>query len=257
MNNMIVRDYSEKFCISGRILHGKLEIKTDYRHWFPRVVEYGFTEGQDFNTVKNDRVQNEGNREVMREIIDHTLTLDMAKHLCMIQRTPIGMQMRNKLIEIENSWNSPERVLARALQISQRINEDMKLKLDANEGTIKQLETKVKEDAQKVLFAECVTTANTCILINELAKYLNQNGVAVGQNRLFQYLREDGFLCKAKGELFNLPTQKSLDLKVLNIKESSILQNGEILTRRTPVVTGKGQLYLLNCYIKKLGRKGA
>ena len=99
-----------KKVVVGRELHEKLKIKTEYKDWFPRMCEYGFTEGKDFNSLKNERVQNEGGREVHREIIDHILTLDMAKELCMIQRTPEGRAIRQKLIELDDDISalSPE-----------------------------------------------------------------------------------------------------------------------------------------------------
>lgn len=78
--------------VSGRELHKGLEVKTAYKDWFPRMCEYGFTEGVDFNPLKFEQVQIEGNRSVSREIIDHQLTIDMAKELCMLQRSDKGKE---------------------------------------------------------------------------------------------------------------------------------------------------------------------
>lgn len=123
--------------VSGRSLHAALEVKTEYRHWFPRMCEYGFTEGEDFNPVKIDRIQEEGGRFVSRAITDHQLTVDMAKQLCMLQRSEKGMQFRKYFIEIERRWNNPEAIMARALQIAngkvealQAANEEMKPKAE-------------------------------------------------------------------------------------------------------------------------------
>jgi len=102
--------------VSGRELHKGLEVKTAYKDWFPRMCEYGFTEGVDFNPLKFEQVQIEGNRSVSREIIDHQLTIDMAKELCMIQRSDKGKEYRQYFIECEKAWNSPEAIMARALQ---------------------------------------------------------------------------------------------------------------------------------------------
>ena len=109
---------SEKPTVSGRELHTALMIETPYLKWFPRMCEYGFVEGTDFNLDKNVRVQIEGKRSVSREFIDHQLTIDMAKELCMIQRSEIGKKCREYFLEIEKKWNSPDAVIARALLIA-------------------------------------------------------------------------------------------------------------------------------------------
>nr|DAP95560.1 MAG TPA: hypothetical protein [Caudoviricetes sp.] len=104
--------------ISGRELHAKLEIDTPYHKWFPRMCEYGFTEGADFNMDKNVRVQKEGDREVSREVTDHQLTIDMAKEICMLQRSEQGKAVRRYLLDIERQWNTPEAVMSRALRLA-------------------------------------------------------------------------------------------------------------------------------------------
>ena len=104
--------------VSGRELHAALMIDTPYHKWFPRMCEYGFAEGIDFNSDKNVRVQIEGSRSVSREVTDHQLTIDMAKELCMIQRTEIGKRCREYFLNLEKQWNSPDAVMARALQIA-------------------------------------------------------------------------------------------------------------------------------------------
>ena len=106
-------DNPERPTVSGRELHEFLEVNTPYRIWFPRMVEYGFTEGEDFNPYKNVRVQSEGNREVERTIDDHQLTIPMAKELCMIQRNERGKQARQYFLAVEAQWNSPEAVMRR------------------------------------------------------------------------------------------------------------------------------------------------
>lgn len=121
MDELIKINYdSDKPTILGRDLHELLEVKTAYKDWFPRMVEYGFTEGVDFNPLKIERVQMEGTRYVTREMQDHQLTIDMAKEICMLQRTEKGKQARQYFIQIEKDWNSPERVLERARRIEDR-----------------------------------------------------------------------------------------------------------------------------------------
>ncbi len=121
MNELIKVTYdNDRPVVSARELHDFLEVGADYRHWFPRMCEYGFTAGVDFNPVKIDRVQMEGNRTVNREVDDAALTIDMAKEICMIQRSEKGKQARQYFIQLEKDWNSPEKVMARALDIAHR-----------------------------------------------------------------------------------------------------------------------------------------
>ena len=121
MNELIKVTYdNDRPVVSARELHGFLEVETPYRIWFPRMQEYGFTEGTDFNPYKNVRVQMEGNRTVNREIDDAALNIDMAKEICMIQRSEKGKIARQYFIQLEKDWNSPEKVMARALDIAHR-----------------------------------------------------------------------------------------------------------------------------------------
>lgn len=114
--------------VSARELHDFLEVETPYRIWFPRMQEYGFTEGSDFNPYKNVRVQMEGNRTVNREVDDAALTIDMAKEICMIQRSEKGKQARQYFIQLEKDWNSPEKVMARALNIAHKQLKSLQVK---------------------------------------------------------------------------------------------------------------------------------
>lgn len=121
MNEILVihDDTSPDYPINGRELHEQLGVETKYKDWFPRMCECGFTEGVDFNSLKNERVQIEGTRQVKREVTDHMLTLSMAKEICMLQRNDAGRAIRRYLIEVENAWNSPEQIMSRALRIAE------------------------------------------------------------------------------------------------------------------------------------------
>lgn len=103
----------------------------------------------------------------------------------------------------------------------------------------------------KIIFADAVSASKTTILIGELAKLLKQNGIEIGQNRMFTYLRENGFLISRKGSDFNMPTQKSMELDLFEIKETSITHSdGHITVSKTSKVTGKGQQYFINKFLK-------
>jgi anti-repressor protein len=241
MNELIKITYNnDRPAVSARDLHDFLEVKTAYKDWFPRMCEYGFTEGEDFNPLKIERVQNEGERIVARTVDDAVLTIDMAKELCMIQRNEKGKQARQYFLQIEKDWNSPEKVMARALQIAG--------------DKLKRLESKVEADAPKVLFADAVSASKTSILVGELAKLLKQNGVDIGQHRLFRWMRENGYLIRRNGTDFNMPTQKSMDLGLFTVKETAITHSdGTVTVSKTTKVTGKGQQYFIQ---KFLGEEG-
>lgn len=233
MNDLIRVDYSgEKPAVSARELHEFLEVSTDFRHWFQRMCEYGFADGEDYRTFLTDRV--DGLPGKPRH--DAAVTIDMAKEICMLQRNEKGKMARQYFLQLERDWNSPEKVMARALQIADR--------------RIKKLESKVQADAPKVLFADSVAASTSTILISELAKILRQNGVNTGEKRLFRWMRENGYLVKRNGTDYNMPTQMSMELGILKVKETVVCHSdGHTSISKTPKVTGKGQTYFLNKFL--------
>ena len=240
-NELIKIDYttSDRPTVLGRDLHAMLEVEARYNDWFPRMCEYGFEEGKDFYSFLSKTP--EGGRPKQ----EHQLTIAMAKELCMLQRTEKGKQCRQYFIQVEEAWNTPEQVMARALQMANRMVD--KLKKDNA-----YLLEKAEADAPKVLFADAVAASHTSILIGDLAKLIRQNGVEVGQNRLFQWLRDNGYLCST-GERYNLPTQKSMELKLFEVKETTISNpDGSIRITRTTKVTGKGQAYFVNKFLARV-----
>ena len=226
----------ERITVSARDLHEFLEVETPYRIWFPRMCEYGFESGRDFNPYKNVRVQNEGGRSVSREVEDAAITVEMGKEICMLQRTEKGKLARQYFIQLEKAWNSPEQVMARALQI-------------ANDRVAK-LQEQIEQDAPAVRFANAITSSDTNILVRELAKILTQNGFPIGGNRLFELLRNDGYLIKT-GSDYNLPTQKAAELGLFFIKESPRISKEGAVIDRTVMVTPKAQKYFINKYAPK------
>ena len=132
-------------------------------------------------------------------------------------------------------------------------------------ASLKWLQSKVDEQARqlkaqegKVLFANAVESAKTSILVGDLAKILKGNGIDIGQKRLFAWLREHGWLIKAKGSSWNMPTQKSMDLGLFEIKETTVTHaDGHTTVNKTPKVTGKGQTYFTNLFLKPTLEAGA
>lgn len=108
MNNLLKVNYeTDQPTVSARDLYEQLHIKTRFNDWFPRMCEYGFQNGVDFNLLKIEQVQTEGTREVKRDITDYNISIDMAKQICMIQRSPEGKQIRQYFLDLEKAWNTP------------------------------------------------------------------------------------------------------------------------------------------------------
>ena len=229
---------SEQPTVLGRDLHEALEVNTPYDKWFPRMCEYGFTDGKDYSTFLSDRIDGKAGKPRT----DHQLTIPMAKEICMLQRTEKGKMFRAYFIQIEEQWNTPEAVMSRALRMANK-------KLDELKHINIRLEEKIEQDKPKVLFADAVATADTSILVGDMAKLLKQNGVDIGQKRLFDWLRNKGYLIK-RGLSKNMPTQKSMDLKLFEVKERAINNpDGTIRVTRTTKVTGAGQRYFINKFL--------
>lgn len=239
MNELIKITYNnDRPAVSARDLHDFLEVGARFNDWFPRMCEYGFTEGEDYYSFLSNRA--DGLSGKPRQ--DAVLTIDMAKELCMIQRNEKGKQARQYFLQIEKDWNSPEKVMARALQIAG--------------DKLKRLESKVEADAPKVLFADAVSASKTSILVGELAKLLKQNGVDIGQHRLFRWMRENGYLIRRNGTDFNMPTQKSMDLGLFTVKETAITHSdGTVTVSKTTKVTGKGQQYFIQKFLCEEGAR--
>ena len=223
--------------VSARELHEQLHIKTAFKDWFPRMCEYGFEEGKDFCSKLSETSENGG-----RPSKDADISVDMAKQICMIQRTPEGKQCRQYLLDLEKAWNTPEQVMARALKIANRTID-----------SLKEHNTKLVEDCERMkpkeIFADAVATSHTSILIGDLAKLICQNGYEIGQKRMFIWLRENGYLIKS-GNSRNIPTQRYIEQGLFEIKESNVLNpDGSVRITRTTKVTGKGQVYFVNKFL--------
>ncbi|HEM5651230.1 TPA: phage antirepressor KilAC domain-containing protein [Streptococcus suis] len=230
--NVNVNDNQEPV-VSGRQLHEALGVNSNYTTWFDRMTEYGFTENEDYVLLSNfgNQTGRGGHNKV-----DHIIKLDMAKEIAMIQRTERGKQVRQYFIQIEKDFNSPEKIMARALLLADK--------------KVHQLEAQIEADKPKVLFADAVSASHSSILVGDLAKLISQNGFKIGANRLFAWLRENGYLIKRKGSDWNMPTQKSMELGLFEIKETTITHaDGHISISKTVKVTGKGQQYFINKFL--------
>lgn len=141
---------------------------------------------------------------------------------------------------------SDDELLSKALLVAHN-------KIAERDKIIEQKQARIEQMKPKAIFADAVATSRTSILIGDLAKLICQNGYQIGQKRLFEWLRNNGYLCKRKGTQWNMPTQKSMELGLFEVKESvHVNSNGCNIVTRTPKATGKAQIYFVN---KFLGRE--
>lgn len=240
MNVLIPINYDgEQPTVSARALHTGLGIRSNFTTWFDRMCEYGFTEVDYKKCFPNlESGCNGGQNRV-----DYLISVDMAKQICMIQRSPEGKRIRQYFIDLEKAWNTPEQIMARALKMADKEID----KLKSNNAVLLEDVQRMKP---KEIFADAVSASHTSILVGELAKLLKQNGVETGQRRLFTWLRNNGYLIRRDGADRNMPTQKSMELGLFEIKETTISNpDGSVRISKTPKVTGKGQQYFINKFL--------
>lgn len=234
MDNLIPVNYeTDQPCVSARDLYEQLNIKTAFKDWFPRMCEYGFEEGKDFCSKMSESTGGRPSK-------DADISIDMAKQICMIQRSPEGKQIRQYFLDLEKAWNTPEQIFARALKMADRTID----KLKTEKAALIEDNERMKP---KEIFADAVTASKDSILIGDLAKILKQKGIDIGQNRLFQKLRDNGYLIQRRGPSWNMPTQKSMEMGLFEVEERTITNpDGTTKIRKTTKVTGKGQQYFIN-----------
>lgn len=242
MNEIIKINYdSEQPTVSARDLYGALEIKERFSAWAERLLNY-FGNEEITSVLTPTEVQNNGGVQI-RELQDYIVSVDTAKHICLMSRTERGKQCRQYLIDLEKAWNTPEQVFARALKMADKTID--KLKTD-NAALLED----VSRMKPKEVFADAVSTSKASILVGELAKILKQNGYETGEKRLFAQLREEKYLISRKGTDYNMPTQKSMELGLFEIKETAITHaHGHTTVSKTTKVTGKGQQYFINKFL--------
>lgn len=240
MNELITVNYdNDRPTVLGRDLHEKLGINSNYTTWFNRMCEYGFVETVDY-IVRFPNLESE-NRGGQNKI-DHQMTLDMAKQICMIQRSELGRQYREYFLEIERRWNDPVTSMARSLVYANR-------QLASVTGQLEAANRQIEADRPKVVFADAVSASEGSILVREMAKILNQNGVKEvgGEKRLYAWLREHGYLMKN-----NQPTQRYMERGLFEVTEGVYQKpDGCPFVSLTTRITGKGQQYFINLFVKE------
>lgn len=206
----------------------------------------------------NELIANVDDTEKLKAIISHSgqnremwfLTEDGLYEVLMLSRKPIAKKFKKEVKKIlktirKNGMYATDELLNNpdlAIKTFTRLKEEQEKR--------KALEIQIEEQKPQVIFAKSVETSEGSILIGDLAKLIKQNGIEMGQNRLFDWMRVNGFLISRKGESYNMPTQKSMDLGLFEIKErTTVNPDGSIRINKTPKVTGKGQIYFINKFI--------
>lgn len=241
MNEIIKINYeNEQPTVSARELHKTLGVEKRFSAWF-ETNSQGFDENEDYRGAYLEVQGNQyGGTQTLQ---DYRLSVDMAKHICLMSRTEKGKECRQYLIDLEKAWNTPEQVMARALRMADQTIDSLKSQNIA-------LQTENDRMRPKEIFADAVSASHTSILIGDLAKLIKQNGVEIGQKRLFEWMRENGYLIKRKGADWNMPTQRSMELGLFEVKESTVNNpDGSVRINRTTKVTGKGQQYFINKFL--------
>ena len=201
--NEIITVNTDTQTVSAGELHKAMEVTDRFSRWFERMLAYGFVENQDFTGVKSSTLVNNG---AELELQDYEMSIDMAKHICMVQRTDKAKEVRQYLIDLEKAWNTPEQVMARALKVADQ--------------TIASLTLTVAEMKPKADFFDAVADSKSAIPMNEVAKVLGVHGY--GRNNLFEFLRNDGILDRN-----NIPYQRYVDCGWFRVIEQAYTKNGE------------------------------
>ena len=236
MNELIKVNFDTQ-TVSARELHKQVGSTERFSAWFERQLQYGFVENEDYTGCKKF------NTLAKQELQDYELSVDMAKEICMVQKNENARKVRQYLIELEKAWNTPEQIMARALKMADKTIEQLKTDNKA-------LEQKIEQDKPKTIFADAVSTSHTSILIGDLAKLICQNGVQIGQKRLFEWMRQNNFLIKS-GSSRNMPMQRYVEQGLFEIKESNVQNpDGSVRITKTTKVTGKGRIYFVNQFLK-------
>lgn len=224
--NELLKVNEDNQTVSARDLHDVLEATERFSVWVQRYLP-NFVEGEDFTSVSKLTVVNNG---AERELDDYALTIDTAKHICLMSRTEKGKQCRQYLIDIEKAWNTPEQILARALKVADQ--------------TIASLKDNLKEMQPKAEFFDAVTDSKDAIPMANVAKVLD---MGIGRNKLFSILRDENILQRD-----NIPYQEYIDREYFRVVEQKYDKPyGEIGINIKTLVFQKGIDYIRKLLIKK------
>ena len=260
MNNNQLQIIDEREVLGKQLrIYGDFEnplfLAKDIAEW----IDYAKTGNGSYDVNKMLKTVDE-NEKLIRKIFASGqnremwfVTEDGLYEVLMQSTKPIAKEFKKKVKEILKDVRKYGMYATDELLDNPDLIIKMATRLKEEKAKNKELEDKMKENKPKVLFADSVETSKNTILIGELAKIIKQNGVDIGQKRLFTWLRDNGFLVKRLGTDYNMPTQKSMELELFEIKETAVTHSdGHISINKTPKVTGKGQVYFINKFLKDI-----
>lgn len=224
--------------VSARELYNVLGVSKRFSVWFSQFQDM-YVQGIDWTVVPGGTTVPNGGNGAVRVVDDFNLTTDVAKNVAMMSKTKKSQEVRNYFIAVEKEH--------KALMADPRMQMAMGLK--SAQMILEHKDEIIAEMKPKAIFADAVAASHTSILIGELAKLIKQNGVDIGATRLFAWLRENGYLISRKGSEWNLPTQRSMEMGLFEIKETTIAHTDHTSISKTPKVTGKGQQYFINKFL--------
>lgn len=225
--------------VYGTELHKVLGAPSVYREWSKRrlndvdAVESEDFEGAEISTPSGQTIK------------EHIIKLDIAKEMAMLERNEKGKQVRRYFIQIEKKYKGSS---SAGIPTGKQL---MALAVLEAQKTIAEQNQAIERMRPKEIFADAVTASHSSILIGELAKIIRQNGIDTGEKRLFQWMRREGYLIRRNGTDYNMPAQRSMEMKLFEIRERTVTNpDGSIRITKTVLVTGKGQQYFINRFLQ-------
>lgn len=244
MNDLIKVNYdTEQPTVLARELHEVLNIGTQYTKWFERMKEYGFSENVDFKAISQKRLTAQGNETTY---IDHEISIDMAKQICMIQRSPEGKQIRQYFIDLEKAWNTPEQVMARALQFASKQIDSLKDRCKFLGGQVVEQQKIISELEPKANYVDTILQSKSLVLMTQIAK-----DYGMSARKMNQILNDLKVQYKANGQwvLYSkYQNQGYVHSRTIDIVRSNRMADVKMQTEWTQ----KGRLFLYEL-LKKEG----
>ena len=242
MNELILVNVDTQ-TVSARELYAELEVTDRFSRWFERMTAYGFTENEDFTSVKSSTVVNNG---AERELQDYNLSVDMAKHICMVQKNEKAREVRQYLIDLEKVWNSPEQVMARALKLADKTIDSLKSKVYELETSVQQMDAVITEMTPKVDYADRILSSKDCMTVSQIAQ-----DYGMSAKRFNKILNAAGIQRKV-GDQWILYAEYQGKGYVRNKTCEYTKGNGEIGTKLLTVWTQKGRMLIYE-ELKRIG----
>ena len=244
MNDLLKVNYdTDQPTVSARDLHEKLNIGTQYTKWFERMKEYGFSENEDFKAISQKRLTAQGNETTY---MDHEISIDMAKQICMIQRSPEGKMIRQYFIDLEKAWNTPEQIMARALKMANQSIDSLKERCAFLGGQVVEQQKVISELQPKANYVDTILQSKSLVLTTQIAKDYGMSARKFNRilNELkIQYKVGDQWVLYSKYQ-----SNGYVHSRTINIIRSNGMPDTKMLTEWTQ----KGRLFLYD-ELKKVG----